>query len=147
MLTCYDVADYFLSKVDDETDELISNMKLQKLVYYAQGCHLALFDEPLFSEPIKAWAHGPVIPSLYRKYKDFGAQGIQLPAEGIDLSKYEKRVCDLLDDIYEVYGQYSAWKLRNLTHEEPPWKDTPQDGEIRHESMKRYFKTLLIDEP
>lgn len=147
MLSCDDIADYFLAKVDEETGELISNLKLQKLVYYAQGFHLAMYGKPLFSEDIIAWAHGPVVPSLYRKYKAYGAEGIPRTDEGIDLSKYTENVCSLLDEIYEVYGQFSAWKLRNLTHEEPPWKDTPSDDTITHESMERYFKTLLIGDP
>lgn len=147
MLTCQDIADYFITRVDEETDELISNLKLQKLVYYAQGFHLAMYDRPLFREPIRAWFHGPVVPELYHKYKQYGANGIPRPEDGIDLSKYEKHVCELLDEVHEVYGQFSAWKLRDLTHAEPPWKDTPLDNEISHESMRTYFKTQLVDGP
>ena len=47
-LSCYDVAEYFLSKTDEEAGDVISNLKLQKLVYYAQGFSLAVNDEPLF---------------------------------------------------------------------------------------------------
>ena len=48
------------------------NLKLQKLVYYAQAWHLALRDVPLFEEDFEAWVHGPVIPALYQEYKKFG---------------------------------------------------------------------------
>ena len=64
MLSCYDVAQYFLAKSDEDAGDLMSNLKLQKLVYYAQGFALALFDKPLFSERIEAWIHGPVYPAV-----------------------------------------------------------------------------------
>ena len=44
--------------------ELVSNLKLQKLLYYVQGFHLAVFGEPLFEEEIEAWMYGPVVPSV-----------------------------------------------------------------------------------
>lgn len=62
MLNCFDVAKYFLAQQDETAGDLISNLKLQKLIYYAQGFHLAISDRPLFPEPIKAWIHGPAVP-------------------------------------------------------------------------------------
>ena len=64
-------AKYFLAQASEDAGDLISNLKLQKLVYYAQGFHLALYDEPLFLEAIEAWTHGPVVPDLYRHYKKY----------------------------------------------------------------------------
>ena len=52
----------------------------------------------------------------------------------------------LLDDVNNVYGQYSASKLRAMSHEEPPWKNTEINSEISRESMRDYFRTLLVDE-
>ena len=49
-----------------------------------------------------------------------------------------------LDDVYDIYGQFSAWKLRNMTHEEKPWLDVPINQEIKISTMKEYFKTLLV---
>jgi len=146
MLTCFDVANYFLTKNDDEeAGELISNLKLQKLVYYAQGFHLAMFDEPLFGESIEAWTHGPVIPDLYHVYKSCSYGPIPLP-EDFDLSSIPREKKEFLDEVFEVFGQYSALKLRDMTHEEPPWRDTPSGGVISHELMRDYFKTLLSNE-
>ena len=58
MLSAHEIAKYFVSLVDEEAGDSISNLKLQKLLYYAQGFSLAFFDRPLFSESIKAWASG-----------------------------------------------------------------------------------------
>lgn len=146
MLTCHDVAKYFLTLADEDAGDLISNLKLQKLVYYAQGFHLALNDAPLFEERIEAWQHGPVVPDLYRAYSPFGSAPLPGPT-GFDIDQIDTETQELLDEVYEVFGQYSAWKLRNLTHEEPPWKDIFRRGvsyiEITQESMAEYFKTQL----
>ncbi len=143
MLSCYDVAKYFLSLTDEDAGDLISNLKLQKLVYYAQGFHLAIFAKPLFLEPIEAWSHGPVIPVLYHSYKHYGSGNIP-PQDDMVFSIYTQDTRELLDEIYSVFGQFSAWKLRNMTHEEPPWRDASATaGIIGHDALKEYFKTQL----
>lgn len=144
MLTCFDVAEYFLAKCDEEAGDTISNLKLQKLVYYAQGFYLAIEDEPLFDEPIEAWQHGPVVSALYQRYKEHGARSIPIP-EDLDFSIFSEKQKEVLDEVYDVYGQFSAWKLRNMTHEELPWKETPITGIISQDLMKSYFKTCLVD--
>jgi uncharacterized phage-associated protein len=80
-LSCHEVADYLLAKAaaEEEGNELISNLKLQKLLYYAQGVHLALHDVALFPEEIQAWMHGPVVPEVYQKYKDGGGEALPSP--------------------------------------------------------------------
>jgi uncharacterized phage-associated protein len=145
-LSCHDVANYFLALADEDAGDLISNLKLQKLVYYAQGFHLALFDEPLFDERIEAWTHGPVIPELYHSYKHYGSGAIPSPEE-VNFDIYTLEIKELLDEVYNVFGQFSAWKLRNMTHVEPPWKDVEGfAGEISHESMREHFKTQLTND-
>ena len=146
MLACRDVARYLLSLTDEDAGDLMSNLKLQKLVYYTQGFHLAIFDEPLFPEDIMAWTHGPVVPSLYREYRQFGAGAIPVPGD-LDDEIYDEQTKQFLNEVYSVYGQFSAWKLRNMTHEEPPWKEASESKEpISHATMKEYFKTLVINE-
>ena len=141
MLSCYDVAKYFLSIVDEDAGDSISNLKLQKLVYYGQGFHLAVFDAPLFNEEIVVWQHGPVVVDLYHRYKKYGSGSI--PPEEIDLEIFDQELRELLDEVYSAYGQFSASKLRALTHEEPPWKDTPLNASISHDLMRAYFKTQI----
>jgi uncharacterized phage-associated protein len=141
MLTARDVARYFLAIQDEEAGDLISNLKLQKLLYYAQGVHLALLDEPLFNEQIKAWAHGPVVPQVWHEYKEHG--GGPLPADpDFDAAVIPAAQRDLLDEVHNVYGQFSAWRLREMTHAEPPWKDAfaSSSNVVTRDSMKEYFK-------
>lgn len=142
MLTCFDVAEYFLAKTDEDAGDAISNLKLQKLVYYAQGFCLAMYGRPLLKKKIEAWQHAPACPELYHLYKDTGTLGIPAP-ECIDFSKFSAEDSALMDEVYDVYGQFSAWKLRNMTHEEDPWKNTPIGSEITQASMESFFKGRL----
>lgn len=146
MKKAIDVANYFLSMQDEDAGDAISNLKLQKLVYYAQGFSLALYHKPLFEEEIKAWEHGPVISELYRKFKDYKAGPIPMP-KNFDPNSFNRKEKELLDDINEVYGQYSAWKLRNMTHNDKPWKEAYESPHksISTESLRNYFSNFLVD--
>ncbi len=76
-MTASEAARYFLALQDDE--DSISNLKLQKLLYYAQGFSLALTGKPLFNDQIKAWIHGPVVPSVWADYRECGAGPVPRP--------------------------------------------------------------------
>ena len=98
-LTAQDVADYFLSIVDEEQGDSLSNLKLQKLLYYAQGFHLAIKNEPLFDEDIEAWTYGPVVPSVYNQYSQHGGDPIPKP-DKVDLSKRGRVIPCLSSSVY-----------------------------------------------
>lgn len=144
MATPLDVAKYILTLSDDDSGELISNLKLQKLLYYCQGFNLAINETPLFDEEIEAWTHGPVVPSIYRTFKHYGSGAIEVPDQ-FDDTVFTPAEIDVINEVYTVYGQFSAWRLRNLTHEEPPYNNTPIQDVISKAEMKRYFKSILID--
>lgn len=142
MSTALEIATYFLSKDDVEAGNFISNLKLQKLLYYAQGYHLALFDKPLFRDPIVAWAHGPVVKVVYQKYKRYKDRSIP-PPQKVQF-KIKKETREFLDEVYKVIGQFSAWKLRDMTHQEQPWKDTPRNGDIPLSLMEKHFDAQVV---
>lgn len=142
MISCFDAARYFLALVNADAGDSLSNLKLQKLVYYAQGFHLALFDVPLFAERIEAWQYGPVVPEMYHEFKKFGAGPVQMEGE-LDGDKYSAEVLSLLEEVYSVYGQFSAVRLMNITHQEPPWLQTSNGCEISLDLMRDYFKTQI----
>lgn len=145
MANVSNVANYFLSKTIDEEDSKITNLKLQKLLYYAQGFHLALFDDELYNEVIEAWMHGPVCPEAYQLFKQYGANII--PCDECDENFdeiFSKDQIELLDEVYDIFGQFSGWKLRDMTHEEPTWINNKDSAnEISKDEMKEYFKTRV----
>ena len=140
--TAREVADYFLWKLDEEVGDNLSNLKLQKLLYYAQGFHLAVMRRELFDSPIAAWKYGPVVESVYHDFKQYRAGAIPKP-DGFDPESIATDTREILDEVFEVYGQFSALRLMEMTHEEPPWRDTPICAEITQGRMKDYFETLV----
>lgn len=145
MTTAQTVANYFLYKDNLEDESAgISNLKLQKLVYYAQGFHLAVFDKPLFKERVSAWAHGPVVPDLYHEYKEYGSNPIPFDEDFDPTDYFDDGQLELLEEVFNVFGQFTAWKLRDMTHEEKPWLAHEETGtRIPRKELKAYFKTRI----
>ena len=147
-----DVTKYILRIGDlyDDGDG-ISNMKLQKLLYYFQGFHVAAFEgEVLFKDRIEAWEHGPVVPPVWKRFKDCGRQPIrQQEIHGEWIDNFEKDQLDLMTNVYDAYGQFSAWRLRQMTHREEPWKaardrgDQTGDYTIEKDDLFQFFRPLL----
>ncbi|MBE9118381.1 DUF4065 domain-containing protein [Lusitaniella coriacea LEGE 07157] len=122
MIDCLNVARYFIVRAYENGIEAeMTNMKVQKLLYYAQSLHLALNDEPLFDEEIQAWRYGPVCPRAYRFYSKFEAQQLPIPTKESlqEISEQENR---LLEEVWEYFGGYHAFQLSDMTHVEFPWK-------------------------
>ena len=136
-----DIAEWFLNKnriqMNFEDSEYITNLKLQKLLYYAQGYILAKKDTPLFSDDFVAWEHGPVIRKVYDKYKINGASGIKYDEDFT--VQIDDEINEILEEVYNKYGQYTAWKLRNMTHAETPWKTTARNEIISKDKIKEFF--------
>lgn len=139
------IANWFITWArDDEAD--ISNLKVQKLLYYAQGHHLARFDAPLFRDRIEAWSHGPVVASVYHLLKDYGS-GDVAPIGSFDLDEIDERTGDFLEEIWNSYGAYAAWTLRDMTHREAPWRETfekDRNHAITPERLSEYFAAARL---
>lgn len=142
MCTCFKAAEYFLSLPDDDAGNAISNMKLQKLLYYAQGFAMATLGKPLFNEDFEAWEYGPVLRVVYDRFKQYGSAALPKP-EKFSFDEYTEDERCLLDEIYRVFGQYSAWALSEMTHQTPPWREAFPNGIISKESMNAYFLTRI----
>jgi len=165
------IANYFLDLADRENRSL-SPMKLQKLIYYANGWMLALKAKPLLNEQIEAWRFGPVISSIYHEFRSFGNQPITERASsleygeatggGFDVNVVSPSIDDepveaeytknLLDKVWEIYGGYSAVQLSNMTHAEgSPWHHVfqkwdgslPRGTDIPVETIREFFTGLL----
>jgi uncharacterized phage-associated protein len=130
---------YFLATQDREDG--IDALKLQKLLYYAQGYALALFRRRLFAEPILAWEHGPVVEVVWRAYPA-GRNPLSKPRGFVPTSVHPDDR-DVLDRVYQEYGQFTAWRLRDMTHAEKPWRSTPRNGTISTEAIAEFFRARL----
>lgn len=142
-----DIANKLLNKAQNVCGgDLMSNMKLQKMLYYEQGYHLAAFGTPLFKEDIEAWMYGPVVPSVYEHFKSHGNGGILPETSNIIALNDDEEA--LFDDVFNAYIDFSAYGLMRKTHLESPWKTTTigQGNIIDSEKMKSFFSKKLIDE-
>jgi uncharacterized phage-associated protein len=144
--TALTVARYFLSISEEDSGELISNLKLQKLLYYAQGYYVALHGvtTPLFKDTIYAWKHGPVTKTVYghfSSYKDGAIPQVSPPPKMHENDRL------FLNRIHDTFGRYSAWALRDMTHKEPPWLDNyepgVQDIVIPVSDLHKYFSKYV----
>ena len=147
-------------------------MKIQKLVYFAHGWHLALKDKPLLNEDIQAWEFGPVVERLYHALKEHGDSPVTEPIvrlkarSGIvsfdGIEQYTPTLDDepeskafvkaLLEKVWTIYGKFDAIQLSKMTHEEgTPWDQIrkqfptflPRGVPIPNEVIQRYFKAKL----
>ena len=142
-----DIANKLLARAKSEdSGELMSNLKLQKMLYYEQGFHLAYFGTPLFEDAIEAWMYGPVVPVVYDHFKASGRQGID-PGD-VEVVVLEDEEEALFEDVFRVYAAYSAVGLMERTHKEAPWKNTSTGtgNVIDQKLMKSFFKKRLRHE-
>jgi len=145
--TASDIAKWFVASLDREAGDSITPLKLQKIVYYAQAWALVLLGHPLFDEDFQAWAHGPVVESVYNEYKQYRWDAIPAPEEVPEL---EDEVAEFLAEVWENYGDFSAKHLERMTHQEAPWKDARGDlpmearsnAVISKQSMHDYYSAL-----
>lgn len=125
-----------------ECGKSISNLKLQKILYFVQAEFLVDTGKCCFSEAIEAWDFGPVVPQVYRAYRIFGSANI--PAEIADtLRPIAKEDIDRINGIVDECAGYSASQLVEITHHQSPWNDAYSkpgvNNEITPESIKHYF--------
>ena len=153
MLNAKTIAKYFIYLLDDAINDL-TNMKLNKLLYFAQGHYLGEKNRRLFNDDIQAWEHGPVVKEIYQEYKKYEDRSINVKKVKIDtnfsiLSDMDKR---FLLAIARQYGSFTASQLRNSTHKAgSPWSQVYKKGVqniiIPTSVMKEYFKDAERIEP
>lgn len=153
MLDPLDASKYFIVRAYEEgKDSSMTNMKLQKLLYYAQSLHLALYDQPLFDAEIQAWRYGPVCPPAYRYYSDYEGNQLPIPSDS-GLSSIPLETKELLEEVWEHFGVHRAYMLSDMTHDETPWKeargDLPREAQSQTpldvEEMKKLGKSKLAE--
>lgn len=144
MARAVDVAVYILDKCGTMTA-----MKLQKLVYYSQAWSLAWDNVPLFDEPIRAWANGPVVRALYDQHKGQYCVTSETFDGDPDLLTDDER--DTIDVVLDAYAERTPVELSELTHSERPWRKAREHllpGErgnrtISRDDMMEYYAALL----
>ncbi|MBB1341443.1 SocA family protein [Pseudoalteromonas sp. SR45-6] len=117
MISANQVADFFLAFAKEHGD-YISQLKLQKMVYYADAWFLVNNGKALINEDFEAWVHGPVVRSLYHRFKEYRSNPI---LEDVNFPELDGTHTEHLIDIYDVFGKFSGYQLEQMTHDEQPW--------------------------
>lgn len=133
-----EIAKWFINEVHPEP------LKLQKLLYLAQGYSYAFYDEPLFNDDMEAWVHGPVVPSVYYEYKIFKYNPISINYKVIE---FDRNTLDVLNYIKDKFSKYDSKFLETLTHNQEPWilsregldPDERSDKTISKQNIANYF--------
>src|SRR5258706_7794342 len=128
----------------------LTNLKLQKLLYYVQGWHLAFEGVAAFPERLEAWVHGPVQPGVYGEYKVYRWNPI---TESVAAPELDEKLRDHIEAVLDAYGGDTPYGLEIRTHHEAPWllarngipADQDSNAIISQESMKKFFLDALAN--
>jgi uncharacterized phage-associated protein len=140
-----------------EEGKPITQMKLQKLVYFAHGLHLADTEKELVKENFQAWKFGPVIPELYDVYKPYGSKPIddlfwlEFTGKKPEIIQFSPKALEAINATWDTFKDADTIGLSNWTHKaDSPWSKVYKEGVnnivIPNESIKNYFKQFVIEE-
>ena len=137
------LAKYIIS-VRHACGDKITQLKLQKLIYYVQAWHLGLYGREIFREEIEAWVHGPVVPSVRAMYRDHRWSPLPAPES---IPELPLTIQAHVKKVLAVYGGLSASDLEAISHTEDPWitarsnksPKEPSSAVISKAHMKNYF--------
>jgi uncharacterized phage-associated protein len=112
------------------------------VLYFAQAYYLSKVGRPLFSDNIEAWAYGPVVPDVYKKFRSNKSNPIIDDEDKSVISDEDKNT---LKKIWGTFGGYSASKLVDITHAHTPWREASKlvNKIISHKAIKEYYAPLL----
>ena len=142
MYNAVDIARYVIERCSRQ-NKTISNLKLQKILYFIQAEFLIAKHQPCFAEKIQAWDFGPVVPEVYYTYRMYGGANIPCIGKSGVSRLISARDREILNGIIDEGMQYSASALVDITHSQSPWIEAYNrpgyNNEITTDSIKRYF--------
>jgi uncharacterized phage-associated protein len=158
-MNALELSEYIIAKYDNVGD-LITNKKLQKILYYIKAWGLVYFKDGIIDDDFEAWIHGPVCYSVYQEYKKFGYSPLKIDYNGLSSSQYinnfkikfgktqeDKDKLEMIDVVFNKYGKLTSLQLELLTHSETPWLEAREslrpidngNNVIKEETMKKFY--------
>lgn len=136
-MTALQLAEYTIRRASDKGVP-ITNLKLQKTLYYVQGYSLRVMETPAFDETVCHWQYGPVVPIVYFAYSTNGADPLSVN-EQIELPSLKRTEEALYNKVIDKCLELSAQELVSKTHKEDPWLKTTDRDTISQEEMRKFF--------
>ena len=153
------IANFLLEAVENN-GRMLTQLSLYKIVYFCHGWHLSINNGALVKQEFEAWEHGPVVKVLRDEFKMFGDNPITARALKLDIftgiraevsPKLAPHDARFVHSVLDSYGQYHAWKLRDMTHEPgSPWDNLWNPNKplgrlalrLRNDEIKAHFDSL-----
>lgn len=136
MINVVDLARYIVNYFECNNG-IITNLKLQKILYYVQGYALRFLDSVAFEEDIYHWSYGPVVLDVYYEFNKFGSSNIVL--DNYDEINISRKLKNVINAVVMKCFDDSAYTLVKKTHEEAPWKSTQKNDIITKHLIGSYF--------
>lgn len=105
------IANYIVNNWSDKIE--ITNLKLNKLVYYSYVESLRKLGRPLFDDTIEAWQYGPVEPAVYQAFSSYGRNPIQATSGPAELDAASEQIVRC---VMGKLGSLSAFDLVTMSH-------------------------------
>lgn len=140
---------YYLVNLFKNNEQPVTQIHIQKLMFLFEAYYMNMKDVPyLYECEFKAWNFGPVAVPLYKRFKVYGKNEIELTDEeteqGNSISKEKKK---MMQELYQVFKGFSAMELVRFTHaESSPWKEAWNQEEysvISKERIKQWFSKYV----
>lgn len=96
----------------------LSNLELQKTLYFTELAYIKKFDEHLIADDFEAWQYGPVVRSVYCEYRNYGANSIEKPENESLSSQLTKEQLEIIDSTIIECNSKSYWELVERSHRE-----------------------------
>lgn len=141
MYRAIDIAGYII-EYSNEKGQPVSNLKLQKLLYFVQAFFLITKGKPCFRDKIEAWDFGPVIPEVYRAYKHYGGCSIFRVRSFPNTFSLFPQDKEIINEVVDYFSSYSSTQLVELTQHQRPWMDAYVSHlrkEITCSAIQEYF--------
>lgn len=143
MVSALDVAQYVIEYCN-EKGYPISNLKLQKILYFIQAEFLVNINSPCFYENIEAWDFGPVVPEVYQRYKICGSSNIRSYGRPLfRINRFSDQELSMINNMIDATSEYSANQLVDITHQQEPWLNSYKkyyNNVISNQSIKDFFE-------
>jgi len=125
----------------DRKKRVVTNLALQKIVYFCHVWYLVEYKRPLIKQRFEAWTHGPVLQYLYREFKDFESKPITKRSVSLNISNGSYEIArlnvsndelELIESVVEFYSRIKPGTLVELSHTAGgPWHVVwNHDGEV-----------------
>ena len=143
MVSAIELARYIIAYTNENSPDVdMTNLRLQKTLYYVQGYYSKEYNECLFNDEFYNWTYGPVVPEIYYVFCVNTYKSIIIPEEQRSeyIYSFSTQVkCKSINRVIDECNKHKSSELVNMTHNESPWKNTIRNQMIDKEAIKKFF--------